>query len=135
MHQLASHPPNQLTVIIEVLSSRMVTGGQKTRNPTCQCSSCFGVTQPRHRIAPPPCTPSLPGSQQIYPPAHPVTHRDDGGVVDDEHVLDGDRGHLRDQDAAQRVGEGGVDADHVELAALGTQVVDFYAVSVSVSRA
>lgn len=53
-----------------------------------------------------------------------ITHCDDGCVVHNEDVLNGNRRHLADQDAAQRVGDGGVDADHVELDTLGAEVVD-----------
>ncbi len=41
---------------------------------------------------------------------------DDGGVVPDVDGLDGDGGDLGDEDAAEGVGDGGVDADEGEAA-------------------
>ena len=59
----------------------------------------------------------MPRCDQLRTPLVSSTHAhlDDGRVVHDEHVLDRHRGHLGDQDAPQRVGDGGVDADQVKL--------------------
>lgn len=48
-------------------------------------------------------------------PTHTQAYLDDGCVVDDEDVLYGDGGHLRDQDTAQCIGDCWVDPNHIKL--------------------
>mmetsp|Transcript_12794 Transcript_12794/g.27686 ORF Transcript_12794/g.27686 Transcript_12794/m.27686 type:complete len:227 (-) Transcript_12794:154-834(-) len=50
---------------------------------------------------------------------------DDGGVVHHEDVLNGNGGHLRNQDAAQCVGNGGVTPNHFKLHGVVLYPVDF----------
>lgn len=44
---------------------------------------------------------------------------DDGGVLVDEHVFYGERGEFGEEDAAEGVGYGGVDADEGEDGFIG----------------
>jgi hypothetical protein len=54
---------------------------------------------------------------------HLVLH--DRRIVVHVHRLDGDRRHLGDERATQRVGDGCVDADEVEFDAGGCQALGF----------
>lgn len=49
---------------------------------------------------------------------------DDRGVVPDEDVFDGEGGHVGDHDAAEGVGDGGVDADEGEGGFVGVVLVE-----------
>lgn len=50
---------------------------------------------------------------------------DNGGVLDDVDILNGERGELSDQDAAEGVGDGGVNADERELGLELVVLVEF----------
>lgn len=52
---------------------------------------------------------------------------DHRGVVPHENVLDGQGGNVGDHDAAEGVGDGGIDADERELSLIGVVLVEHYA--------